>query len=110
MLRLPEKIALTAFVAAASVISVFGQLPIPVPGQNPGPAPRGGGRGAQKAAVGAVKQVVAPIPEALEVTGPGEFYETFMDDHDETKKADIPAKDIYAKYNYVAKEYFISGT
>jgi len=119
MHRLPEKIALTVFVAAASVMTALGQLPIPVSGQNPAQggaqagAPGGGrggrgGRGAQPAA--AVKQVVTPIPTAVEVTGPGEFYETFMDDHDESSKADIPAKDIYAKFNYEAKEYFISGT
>ena len=57
-----------------------------------------------------VKQVAAPLPSAIEVTGPGEFYETFMDDYDDAKKAEIPAKDTYAKFNYEAKEYFISGT
>jgi len=120
MTRLPEKIALTVFAAAASVMNVWGQLPIPVAGPNPvqgGAQPgapgtgRGGrgGRGAQAAAE-PVKQVVTPLPAALEVTGPGEFYETFMDDHDDVNKTDIPAKDIYAKFNYEAKEYFISGT
>src|SRR5580704_3313509 len=120
MNRLPQKIALTIFAASASVMTVSGQLPIPVSGQNPAQggaqagAPggarggRGGGRGAQPAAV--VKQVAAPIPAAIEVTGPGEFYETFMDDHDDTKKTDIPAKDTYLKFNYEAKEYFISGS
>jgi len=93
--RVPEKIALVVLVGAASVMTVLGQLPIPVPGQNPGPsgapaaAPVGrggrGGRGAQPAAP--VKQVAAPIPTATEVTGPGEFYETFMDDYDDAKKA-----------------------
>ena len=53
--------------------------------------------------------MVTPIPTAMEVTGPGEFYETFMDDHDDVKNIDIPAKDTYAKFNYEAKEYFISG-
>ncbi len=125
MNRLPEKIVLTVFVAAASVMTVLGQLPIPVPGQNPaqggaqGSAPAGfpgggrsgrGGRGSQTAAAEPVKQVVTPIPAAIEVTGPGEFYETFMDDHDDVAKADIPAKDTYAKFGYEAKEYFISGT
>ena len=121
MNRLPEKTALTVFVAAAGVMTVLGQLPIPVPGQNPAQgggqagAPGGGragrgGRGAQLAAAEPVKQVVTPIPTAIEVTGPGEFYETFMDDHDDAKKADIPANDTYAKFNYEAKEYFISGT
>ena len=123
--RLPEKIALIVFVAAVSVMNVLGQLPIPVSGQNPpqGGAPAGapdggrggrgggrGGRGAQPAAAEPVKQVVAPLPAAIEVTGPGEFYETFMDDHDDAKKTDVPAKDTYAKFNYEAREYFISGT
>ena len=122
MNRLP-KIALAVLAAAASVMTLSAQLPIPVSGQNPaqggGPAGapagaggvgrggRGGGRGAQTAPP--VKQVAAPIPSVVEVTGPGEFYETFMDDHDDTKKTDIPAKDTYAKFNYEAKEYFVSG-
>jgi len=115
-----KKISLTVLVAA-SVMNVWGQLPIPVSGRNPaqGGAQAGtprdggrsgrGGRGAQPAAE-PVKQILTPIPSAIEVTGPGEFYETFMDDHDDAKKTDIPAKDTYAKFNYEAKEYFISGT
>lgn len=114
MHRLPEKLTLTIF--AASAMTAWGQLPIPVSGQNPtqggGPAGvaagRGGGRGATVAAP--VKQVITPIPASIEVTGPGEFYETFMDDHDDLKKLNIPAKDTYAKFNYEAKEYFVSGT
>ena len=113
MIRLPEKIALTVFVAAASVMTVSGQLPIPVPGQNPaqggGRAGRGGGRGAQAVAA-PVKQVVTPLPAAVEVIGPGEFYETFMDDFDDAKKTNIAPKDTYAKFSYEAREYFISGT
>src|SRR5580658_8662875 len=121
MNRLPEKTVLAVFVAAAGVMTVLGQLPIPVPGQNPaqGGAQAGtpgggragrGGRGAQPAAAEPVKQVVTPIPAAVEVTGPGEFYETFMDDHDDATKTDVPAKDTYARFSYEAKEYFISGT
>jgi hypothetical protein len=117
MRRLPEKIAMTVFVAAASVMTVVGQLPIPG-GAQPGAADGGrggrgggrGGRGAQAAAAAPVKQVVTPVPSAIEVTGPGEFFETFMDNHDDVKKTDIPAKDTYSKFNYEAKEYFISGT
>src|ERR1035438_3296582 len=123
MNRLP-KIALTVLTAAASVMTLSAQLPIPVSGQNPaqGGAPAGapagaggvgrGGRGAGRGAAAAppVKQVAAPIPAAVEVTGPGEFYETFMDDHDDAKKTDVPAKDTYAGFNYEAKEYFIPGT
>ena len=99
--------------------AVFGQLPIPVPGQaSPGQAPtpqgapggRGGrgGRGTQPAEP--PKQVVTPIPTAIEVTGPGDFFETFMDNWDDVKKVQIPAKDSYAKFNYEAREYFVSGT
>jgi hypothetical protein len=99
--------------AAASMMTVSGQLPIPVPGQNPAPgggrAGRGGGRGTQPVAA-PVKQVVAPIPSAIEVTGPGEFYETFMDNYDDAKKSLVSPKDAYAKFNYEAREYFISGT
>jgi hypothetical protein len=110
------KIALAVLIAGAGVMTVSGQLPIPVPGQGPaqgvaqpgGPGGRGG-RGRQVAAQ-PVKQVVTPIPTAIEVTGPGEFYETFMDDHDDVKNVDIAAKDTYAAFNYEAKEYFISGT
>jgi len=119
MNRLPKQIALTTLVAAASVMTVSGQLPIPVPGQNPaqggvqapggGRGGRGGGRGAQPVAA-PVKQVVAPIPAASEVTGPGAFYETFMDNYDDAKKTLIAPKDVYAKFNYEAREYFISGS
>jgi hypothetical protein len=110
MNRLLE-IAPIVFLAAVSVTTVSGQLPIPVPGQNPaqgGRGGRGGGRGVQPVAA-PVKQVVAPIPAGTEGTGPGEFFETFMDDYDDAKKANIPPKDTYAKVNYEAREYFISG-
>src|SRR5438094_6640956 len=111
--RSTGKIALAVFVVAISVMTVLAQLPIPVPGQNPAPAGGQGGRGGQRGAqvaVEPVKQVVAPIPTAMEVTGPGAFYETFMDDHDDAKNVQVPAKDTYAKFNYEAKEYFVSGT
>jgi hypothetical protein len=52
---------------------------------------------------------MTPIPNAIEVTGPGEFFETFMDDWDDVKKTQIPAKETYAKFNYEAREYFVSG-
>ena len=124
MHRLPEKIAIAAFAAAASVMTMLGQLPIPVAGQPPaqGGAPAGapaggrggqgggrGGRGAQAPAA-PVKQVVTPLPTAVEVTGPGEFFETFMDNYDDVKKTNTPPKDAYAKFNYEVKEYFIAGT
>jgi hypothetical protein len=89
-------------------VTAFGQLPIPVAGQAPTQPGGGRGRGPQAAAA-PVKQVVAPIPSAVEVTGPGEFFETFMDDYDDVSKSAIPAKDVYAKFGYEAREYFISG-
>jgi len=118
------KVGLAAIIAAAGVMMAFGQLPIPVPGQGlaPGGTPFGvpaggrggrgggrGGRGAQATPAEPVKQVVAPIPSAIEGTGPGEFFETFMDDHDDAKNTNIPANDIYTKFDYEAKEYFVSG-
>ena len=109
-----------AALIAACTTTLFGQAPIPVPGQppvqnapqagTPGGQGRGGrgGRGAQPSAP--VKQVAAPIPAAVEVTGPGAFFETFMDNWDDIKKVQIPASDTYAKFNYEAREYFVSGT
>src|SRR5689334_4568571 len=106
-----------AFIVAISAVVVFGQTPIPVPGQRGagggqgqrgegqrggGGGGRGGQRGAEAAAPAPVKQVVAPIATAVEVTGPGPFFETFMDSHDDTKNAQVAAKDIYAKYGYEA--------
>jgi hypothetical protein len=91
-------------------MAALGQLPIPVPGQPPAPAGAQAGRGGRGAqAPGPVKQVVTPIPTAIAVTGPGELFETFMDDWDDVKKVQIPAKDTYAKFSYEAKEYFVSG-
>jgi len=113
MNRLLQSAAVGLFVLAPGITVVFGQLPIPVPGQTPAPGGvqggRGGrgGRGAQPAEP--VKQVVTPIPTAIEITGPGEFFETFMDDWDDVKKTQIPAKETYAKFNYEAIEYFVSG-
>jgi hypothetical protein len=119
MNHLPEKIVLTTFLVAASAMNVWGQLPIPVPGQPaqgapPAGAPGGrggrGGRGGPQMPAEPVKQVVTPIPTAAEVTGPGDFFETFMDDHDDATNKLVPAKDTYAKFAYEAREYFVSGT
>src|SRR4051794_40739272 len=94
----------------ATTLALYAQLPIPVPGQGAAPpnaptAGRGGrgGRGPQAAAE-PVKQVVTPIPTAAEVTGPGEFYETFMDDHDDETNTNILPRDVYARFNYEARE------
>jgi hypothetical protein len=112
----PARFILFTSIAIAATLALHAQLPIPVPGQTPvvnGPqAPAGragrGGRGTQALAE-PVKQVVTPIPTATEITGPGDFFETFMDDRDDATNTNIPARDIYAKYNYEAREYFISG-
>jgi len=105
--------------AAASLMILSAQLPIPAPNQAPAQAGRGGrggaggagqargGRGGQPAEP--VKQTAAPIPTAVEITGPGEFFETFMDDYDDATKALIAPKDVYAKFGYEAREYFITG-
>lgn len=114
-------LTLVAIFLLVGAITFLAQTPIPVPGQAPpqnaGQGQRGGrgaqGRGGQRGAetpAEPVKQVAAPIPAAVEVTGPGPFFETFMDAHDDAKNVQIPAKDIYAKYGYEAKEYFVSGT
>src|SRR5271166_1540856 len=101
------KIAIGLFTC---VVTAFGQLPIPVAGQAPAqPAGGRGGRGGPAAPATAVKQVVASIPSAVEVTGPGEFFETFMDDYDDVSKSAIAAKDVYAKFGYEAREYFVLG-
>jgi len=86
--------------------TILGQLPIPVQGQ------RGGGQGQEtpqgqrgqrgQAPAPAAAPVVSPIARiSSEITGPGKFYETLM----ELKPADnLP------RFNYVTKEYFVSGT
>lgn len=112
-----EKLGLFAVAAAASVMLVSAQLPIPAPGQAAAQGPGGGrggrgaggrgGRGAQPAEP--VKQTVAPLPTAVEVTGPGEFFETFMDDYDDASRQLIAPKEVYAKFGYQAREYFVSG-
>src|SRR5262245_12269469 len=112
-MKLTNRLALAAFIVALSAMTFLGQTAIPIPGQNPaaggqgerggGQGQRGGGRGGQRGAEAPaepVKQVVAPIATAVEVTGPGGFFETFMDSHDDVKSIQFPAKDVYAKYNY----------
>ena len=108
--RLTSKTTVAAVAVFISAATLLAQTPIPVPGQR-GPGARGaqgGQRGAQQPAA-PVQQAVAPIASAMEVTGPGPFFETFMDTHDDEKDVQVPAKDVYAKYNYEAKEYFVSG-
>ena len=107
-IRFVGKLALAAVLVTFGVMTVLGQLPIPVPGQNNGQRggapPAQGGRGGQPAAPAApsASMVVAPLATASsEVTGPGKFFETLM----ELK----PADDV-AHFGYVTKEYFVSGS
>ena len=88
-------------------LTALGQLPIPVQGQRGGqnqPAAQGqrGQRGGQQPTAPAAPPVVSPIAVAsAEVTGPGKFYETLME---------LKSTDDLAHFNYVTKEYFVSGT
>ena len=88
-------------------LTALGQLPIPVQGQRGGqnqPAAQGqrGQRGGQQPAAPAAPPVVSPIAVAsAEVTRPGKFYETLME---------LKSTDDLAHFNYVTKEYFVSGT
>jgi hypothetical protein len=93
-----------------AAVTVRGQLPIPTRGQTPpapgaqGPGQGRGGRGGRGQDVQAPDPppVVSPIAAVTpEVTGPGKFYETLME---------LKAGDDLAHFNYVTKEYFVSGT
>src|SRR5215475_4235482 len=104
-----KSLGLPALVIAIGAVTIFGQLPIPVPGQNngaPGGAPgqRGGGQRGQRGAPAAppAPMVVAPLAAAsAEITGPGNFFETLME---------LKPTDDLAHFGYVTKEYFVSGT
>jgi hypothetical protein len=89
-------------------LTCLGQLPIPVQGQRGGggqgqAAAQGqrGQRGAQAAAPAAPPVVSAIATASAEITGPGKFYETLME---------LKPTDDLARFNYVTKEYFVSGT
>ena len=102
-------IPITAVLMAMVVgtMTIVGQLPIPVPGQQ-GPAGTrwpggggGGGAGAQggradarssSGAGGACQTGSRSHSNGLEVMGPGRFYETFMDNHDDDKNARFPRR------------------
>src|SRR5689334_20728457 len=93
-------------VVMIATVPLTAQLPIPVQGHrgDQPPAGRGGGRGRgqETPQVPDPPPVVSPIATAsAEIIGPGKFYETLM----ELK----PGEDL-AHFNYVTKEYFVSGT
>ena len=98
-------LACVAVIATVAVVTVLGQLPIPVQGQPPQappPGQRGGGRGQQPAPVPDPPPVVSAVATASpEVTGPGKFFETLME---------LKSGDDLAHFKYVTKEYFVSGT
>jgi Alpha/beta hydrolase domain len=108
--RLAGRLWLAAIVVAISAITVMGQLPIPVPGENNGgPGAQGqrggggqGGRGQRGApAAPPAPMVVAPLATvSSEITGPGKFFETLME---------LKPTDNLAHFGYVTKEYFVSG-
>jgi hypothetical protein len=106
-------IAAIAGVLAAGGVTLSGQLPIPVQGARGGQAagqpPQGQGRPPTPPGAGGRGQATAPDPPPVvspiasasaEVTGPGQFYETLMA---------LKAGDDLAHFNYVTKEYFVSG-
>jgi hypothetical protein len=100
--------ALVAVAVTMSAITTWGQLPIPVQGQPGGqgrqgqPGQRGGGRGQQPAQVPDPPPVASAIATAsAEVTGPGKFFETLME---------LKPGDDLAHFNYVTREYLVSGT
>jgi len=91
---------------AFAVVPLGAQLPIPVQGRSEAPpaGQRGGGRGRgqEPPAAPDPPPVVSAIATASpEITAPGKFYETLM--------ALKPGDDL-AHFNYVTKEYFVSGT
>ena len=112
--RLAGTLAPAAFVVALGAITLWGQLPIPVPGQNNAPqrggqVPQGqrglgqqGQRGRGAPAAPPAPMVVAPLATASpEITGPGRFLETLMQ---------LKPTDDLAHFGYVTREYFVSGT
>jgi hypothetical protein len=94
---------------AAGVMRVLGQLPIPVQGQRGAQGPGSAGTaGAARAGGDSNRRSLDPPPvvsavatASTEITGPGKFYETLME---------LKPGDDLAHFNYVTKEYFVSGT
>jgi hypothetical protein len=92
-----------ALMAAVGVITLNGQMPIPIQGGRggaQGQAQRGGGP-PQPSNLPA-SPIAAPIPAvSAEVTGPGAMFESLME---------LKPTDDMAHFKYVAKEYLVSGT
>ena len=101
------RLAILLSLSIATAPAVLGQLPIPVQGQRGGgqgqQAPQGqrGQRGGQPTAP-AVNPVVSPLATiSSEIAGPGKFFETLME---------LKPTDDLARFKYVTREYFVSGT
>ena len=101
--RLTFTILVAVLAAAASVMTTLGQLPIPVQGQRGAQGQPQGQRGQRgQQAPQDPPPVVSPIATASgEITGPGKFFETLME---------LKPDDNLAHFNYVTKEYFVTGT
>ncbi len=97
-----RRTARLAIVLAVCAVTAFGQSAIPIRGGDDSGERRGlPGRGDTPAAE-AVEQVVSALASISdEVTGPGAMFESLME---------LPPTDNMAHFNYVAKEYYISGT
>jgi hypothetical protein len=102
-------LAVALVTMSTASVTVLGQLPIPTRGQTP-PSPGAPGPGQGRGRGGRGQDVQAPDPPPVvsaiatatpEVTGPGKFYETLME---------LKPGDDLAHFNYVTKEYFVSGT
>ena len=104
-MRAIATIALGAAVMTVGAVTVLGQLPIPTQGQRGGqgqPGQPGGARGQQPAPIPDPPPVVSAVAAAsAEITGPGKFFETLME---------LRPGDDLAHFDYVTKEYFVSGT
>jgi hypothetical protein len=97
------RIALIVLITAVSGLTVVGQAPLPLRGQQPD---QQGGRGRGRGQGPEVKLPATPTVAPLamispEVTGPGEMFSSLMP---------LPSGDDMAYFDYQAKEYYVSGT
>jgi hypothetical protein len=112
MNRLTVGAALAAGGLAIGLATLLAQAPLPPRGQPPGPqgqAPQGrGGAPAQPSNLPATP-VASPLAAiSAEVTGPGEMFSSLMALREGTDITHFT--DDLGRFNYEAKEYFVSGT
>lgn len=93
--------ALVAIVVALSVMTLYGQAPLPIQGQRgQGPAP--GRQGQAPASNLPQAPVVSPVAAiSAEVTGPGKMFPALMS---------LSGGNDLATHKYQEKEYFVTGT